>query len=53
MAIAARTLTSRVEISTSAMAAVLGSTKAQSGTGVASMISWVLRSRSRQTSSPE
>jgi hypothetical protein len=41
-----------VETSTSAIASVFGATNIQSGTGAAAMISSVLRSRSRQTSSP-
>ncbi len=45
-------LTARVATSTSTIASTLGRAKAQSETGVASMISWVRRSRSRQTSSP-
>ena len=48
----ATALTSSVTISTRASARVLGTMKVQSGAGVASTISWVLRSRSRQTSSP-
>ena len=51
-AIPATTLVSRVATSTRAMAMVLGTTNVQSGAAVASTISWVLRSRSRQTSSP-
>ena len=49
---AAATLISSVTISTRLTAVVLGITYAQLGSGVASTISCILRSRSRQTSSP-
>ena len=52
MAMPISELASSIEIRTRAMARVLGTTNAQSGTAVASTISWVRRSRSRQTSSP-
>jgi hypothetical protein len=49
---AATTVVARVAMSTSAMASVFGTTYPQLGMGDASMISCVLRSRSRHTSSP-
>ncbi len=49
---AARTETSRLATRARTMARVLGRTKAQSGSGEDSTISWVRRSRSRQTRSP-